>query len=179
MFLALITLAITSALNRVRGGGLGAAHLPGHPRVYVAPVIGLLAGILNNGWLIGVVAGLGYFIWSLPPWGRWYTLGRMPRTISGQPDAFEIWVERISDGDDRNDHLALLIRHALGILPLIAVLVLITGRWWLAGWVIVFPVLAVAAYEACWRAAMRGKLNVPTAIAEWIVGCIFGLILLI
>ena len=54
-----------------------------------------------------------YLAWAIPPWGRWYDLGRYvvpDRKIT----KFEEIIEKVSGGDE---HTALLLRHWVCLLP--------------------------------------------------------------
>jgi len=150
---ALVFLLVMSAgfLNRFRGGGYGAHLLPGHPRFYVVPLVGLMVyafyghdgeGGLFPYWL---TLPLIYLWWSWWPWGEWFDLGRMPRRWQGRKETWFEWaIDRISFGWD---HAALYHRHVWGLLPLVLLVP--------PPVVPLLAVLVVASYEIGWRLAPR------------------------
>ena len=117
MIMAFASMAIVSALNAVRGSGLGWLRL----------VVGAVAG--GAAWLAGspiitaaILAG-GLWLWLTQPWGRWYTLGQADRDLSGPPNAWEKPIEQIADRvfpkhRDRADALAWIISGTVFALPL-------------------------------------------------------------
>ena len=78
----LIIIAFT-LFNRIRGGGLGADRLPGHPRYYVAPVIFGLAWWWLGDWQRAAWFSGVWLAWSLQAWGDIYMLGR--QRMDGKP----------------------------------------------------------------------------------------------
>lgn len=144
-------------LNRFRGGGFYAVYLPGHPRFYVAPVVGLLVWLLMGDVARGICAGIVYLVWSFLPWGFLASMGRWTpqgRTIS--------WLEgRCLDLARENYLVALSLLHLVGLLPaflslsLFAPLMapLIAGSYWL-GW--------------------RYRPKAPIELAELITGALWG-----
>lgn len=107
--LAILTvLAVTSAcalVNRIAGGGFVAEDgkgawlfsrwLSGKPLYWTAPTIGLIAWNFVP-WTVALAITAAYFLWRLPPWGRWIGMGHYPpvRTAS----AFEAFIERLCGG---------------------------------------------------------------------------------
>lgn len=129
--------ALMVVLNRVRGGGFGAAYLPGHPRFYVAPVVGGLSwALLGVSWW---AAGGAYLLWSLIPWGRWYTVDQAYNPVTRIPTWLERQITRL--GWDQSSRF--LMAQIVGLLPsalllaawapLAALPVLLTYKlaWWL------------------------------------------------
>lgn len=150
-------------LNRVRGGGFGAENLPGHPRFYVAPVVGLLAWAVVPGWPALTFAA-SYLWWSLLPWGNWFDLGRLTDGWQGRRrNGFEEFIDAITD---HNDHLAFALRNAIGFAPLLLVANPVL--------VIFAPILQVLAYEAGWRA----NESAPIETGELLTGALWGALIL-
>jgi hypothetical protein len=157
IYLKLLIIPTCAALNRVRGTdtlkGLG---LPGHGRLYVSPVIAGLAWLAGSSPWIGAI----YLLWSLPAWGRWQDLGRLPDDFAREgvkPDAFEAVINKLSFG---SDYVALFLRHSLGT-PV---------AYFVWPWGLAFPFLAVGAYELGWRVTPKA----PILTAELIVGAVWG-----
>lgn len=107
LFAALFVLGVTAPcaiINRVTGGGfvsesgngawLGSVYLglPGKPLYYTAPLIGVIAWMFNP-WPVAVALAGAYFLWRLPPWGRWIGMGHYPPTRPAS--AFEAFFERL------------------------------------------------------------------------------------
>jgi len=163
------TIVAMALLNRLRGGGWWAIHLPGHPRWYVIPAVTILAIVTTQDPVAGGLFGAAYGIWTLLPWGHLYSFGRWtpPRPVSG----LERSLLRIAKG---RYWVALLILHGIGVVFLAPLV------WW--NWpgpelsaTILMPFLIVAAYEVGWihdesRAISR---------AELIVGSVWGLYLVL
>lgn len=108
-------------LNAFRGGLYPADIMPFKKSIYVSLIF------LIVGWqLVSIFCGLAvasiYFIWSIPPWGRWYTFNTLPRELSGHPTLFERLIEKVSDIKGlRLDWLAFTIRNAICLIPLFLV----------------------------------------------------------
>lgn len=159
-----------AVLNRFRGGGYGAAVLPGHPRWYVWPLWSAA------GWLVGYpwwLLGPAYLVWSNIPWGRWFRLGRSPRSLTGrEPRAIERVVEGIAGA---SDHVALFLIHALALVPVaLACSALLNWGWpdpWAALAGVGVAALVVLTYELAWRFAPP---NSAISTAEHGVGALFG-----
>lgn len=173
-FYALFFILALGALNRVRGDDRwmrfghteeGAKFLPGRPLFYVAPLLGLLS-IPFVGAQNAFVVAMAYTFWAIWPWGRWFDLGRLPAPgDERQADFFEETIERLTT----SDHWALFLRH-LAILPF---LLLLGVKAFFLG--IVFAALAVAVYEAAWRARPKN----PIWVAEVGVGLLWAVLILL
>lgn len=147
-------------LNRFRGGGFYADRLPGHPRFYVAPVMGLVAWMAGHDPLWSTLFAAAWLFWCFLPWGLLMSLGRWEP--QREIDRFEDEL-LLTAGD--NIWVAFWLRHLIGFLPM-AVLC-----WWS---IVVLPPLFVAAYEASWRWSPRAQV---IAFPEMAVGTLFGLML--
>lgn|GEM_PF-999439 len=189
---AVITCA---AINRFRGGGLGAQRLPGHPRFYAAPFVGLIAAFYQP-WPVALAIGLAFLLFVWLPWGRWYTLNRRGRTeSSGEPSGFERFIERLADfGGVRRDWLAFGLRNIAVMTPGFALVL------WTAGFAAMMPGpaawppdLSIAAWAGLGEAIYAPLAVVPafgvvalyrigwwldpasgTQPAEWLVGAVIG-----
>jgi hypothetical protein len=158
MIIHLLIVPACAVLNRVRGTDVLKEwfRLPGHGRLYVSPAISALAYFAGASPWIGAC----YFFWSLFAWGRWFDLGRLPDDFGreGQKlDAFETVITKLSFG---SDYVALFLRHSIA-LPV---------AYFVWPWGLLFPPLAVGAYEAGWRVTPKA----PIQTAELIVGAIWG-----
>ena len=177
---ATLMVAASATLNRIRGDksllGIGKSLW------YVAPLYGL-AGFLLAGlpWLAGVALGGVYLIWALPPWGRWFGLGRAP-----VPQRAASWYELLIERLTVTVHGRFLIRHAV-LLPFLVLLAYWSVPWALSG--LLLPFLFVGTYEAFWRVYdlrfwlaerpawdhwLRPVALAPTAYAEAAVGGLWG-----
>jgi hypothetical protein len=144
--LPLIVIPLMAVLNRLRGGGWWAVHLPGHPRWYViAAVLGLAIWRLDD-YIAAAMFAAAYGVWSLLPWGHLYSFGRWmpPRPASHLERAlleltrYHYWA-------------AMVLLHGIGaafLAPLI---------WW--EWpgpelsaTVLLPVLITAVHEIAWSA---------------------------
>jgi len=160
--LSLLAIPVCAALNRFRGGGLGASELPGHPRFYVWPFVGLVAALVQESWW-GFLFGGAYLAWSFLPWGHFIGMGRF---VPNRPwTKLEETVDRIADGDPRL---------ALGLLYVAAPVALFPWVYmtdaYLAGLMsLLFPILAPRAYEASWGMSPKGEeiRNAEIAVGVW------------
>lgn len=159
MFDAILLAALALAcavLNRARGGGLYAEHLPGHPRLYVSVAVALLAMLVTDPFQAAIVGGC-YLAWSFLPWGRWYDLGRLPDDfVARKPNDFEILIGRLP-----NDHVRFTVRNLIALLPAAALM---------SPLMLLLAPAQTAAYEIGWRTTPR----VPTVTGEWITGALWG-----
>lgn len=168
----MIALSIMALLNRIRGGGfyVGAyirETLHVKPLFIVAPLVGLLAFGLGFHWFAALGWALGYLVWALPAWGRWFDLGNAPDLVGREyADPLERWIdERASD-----DLEALIMRH--GLLGALAVCIIagFTGNVIILAFTMILPWMIVKSYELSWR------FNPDTAIrsAEVLTGISWG-----
>lgn len=184
----LITLTIGfvivwAVLNRVSGGGYG--EPPGRPIFWTAPAAGILTGLYAADWKAGAVVAVGYLLWRLQAWGRWFDLERLPDGYAREgkrPSLFEKMIESMSAG---SDHVAFGLRNFFGFLPVLILFALASASWgmgydavWATSnwkWVALAPVLAllvVGIYEFCWRAVP----DHPIPNAEYLTGGLWGIL---
>lgn len=150
-------IAGAAVLNRVRGGGFGASALPGHPRFYVAPAMGLLS-LLVLSPIAAAALAVAYLAWAWLPWGRWYDLGRM-HTEPDRPLSF--FEKLITVAGLGNDHFCFTLRNVTGVA---------LAAFLLSPWAFALAPLQTAAYEAGWRFWPRA----PIALGELLTGCAWG-----
>lgn len=169
--------AAFALLNHIRGGaGLFAplaglvAKLPGRAIFWCAPVAGLLAWPVL-GWHAPVF-GATYLAWGIPEWGRWYTLNRESRSISGEPSKWAALLERYADripwgqitdpetNTPRNDYACFTIRNTVLLLPLVII----------SPWLVLLGPLQTVAYEIAHRIRHPGGV----AVGELIFGALIG-----
>lgn len=152
-----VLVPVFACLNRLRGGGLGARHLPGHPRFYAAGLAGL-AALPFVGAIDAACVAVSYLAWAWLPWGRWFDLGRLPLYYVRRTETpFEKLIGRLP-----NDHARFTARNLIGLVPA-AVL--------LSPLFLLIAPLQTAAYEAGWRTTPK----TPTVTGEWITGILWGL----
>lgn len=152
----LVFIAAMVFLNRFRGGGFGAAALPGHPRYYVAPMVFLFAGTVVP-VLPAAGYALAYFAWSLMPWGHAIGLGRW--SPDRPPSLVESWFMH-----EDNPWLRLLSIELAGLIP--ATLLVSAGAP-------VFGAAFVGCYEIGWRLTPKA----PIQTAEILVGILWAAML--
>jgi len=158
MIFALIPLM--AFLNRVRGGGFGAALLPGHPRFYVAALLAVAVWCVAP-WTAGLAAGLAYLAWAFLPWGHLMCLGHYApdREIS----KLEGWCLDIA----QERYLpALALLHLIGLLPAFII-------------VSVFAPLFAVGFAGAYWLGWRYWPQTPTVPAELIVGALWGVMIVV
>lgn len=147
-------------LNRFRGGGFWADKLPGHPRFYAVPLLGLFIWAFWGPQDAFIVAS-SYLIWSLMPWGHLIGLGRWdpPRSWS--------WLEsRAMSAAFGNVWLALFFVEVIGMAYAAAVL---------SPWAAFAAGVFVLCYEAGWALAPKA----PIRLAELLVGAVWAALILV
>lgn len=167
MTFALLVLALI-AVNRARGDDRWKpSWLPGRALFYAAGAVGLVS-LLVAPPLLAIAWALTYLVWGLPPWGRWYDLGRLPDDFGrhSPPNLFERWVAELAAGVD---HTALFLRH-FAIVPGLLLVASLVEAWWLPLIGIPFAVVVVLAYETGWRLWPKQ----PILLAELLTGAIWG-----
>lgn len=160
--LDLICVPACAALNRFRGGGLGASELPGHPRFYAAPLMAGIALFATANLWTALGLGLAYLIWSFAPWGHLMCLGRKDHEPSRPYAWIETQLVKLARG---NPWIAFGLLHLIFLIPA----ALITP------WALLAPLAIVAAYEVSWRYS-----STPEIIrnAEVATGVVWGLLVL-
>ncbi len=160
--------------NKMRGGGFGAHRWLGHPRWYIALVMGALAYCAGASLVIAPVFALCWLAWATPAWGRWFTCGRQPREISGAPAQWEAWIEglawKITWRRRIADHLCLAIRNAVCLAPVLFIAPL--------AWPIMLIGMA-ASYEIAWRIWPNNEGNRAIDVAEIATGLFWGVALVL
>lgn len=161
-------LLCAAALNHMRGGG-GLFHISwlidkvlGRPLYWVSPLIGMLA-LLAMPWPHATAFGVGYLIWGCAEWGRWFSLGHMPRGANGKPPSwFAVLIEDVSGS---NDYVAFTMRSVLMLLPLSLVFPVMLA----------FGPLQTGAYALGWRVAPDNGIGV----SELLTGFLWGLAIIV
>lgn len=170
MMLDPLIILASAACNKARGGGLGAHLWAGHPRWYIAPIMGVLAYLAGASLIVAPVFALCWLAWATPAWGRWFTCGRQPREISGAPAQWEAWIETLAGWITQErriaDHLCLAMRNAVCLLPVLFVAPL--------AWPIMLAGMA-ASYEIAWRIWRKNENNRAIDVAEIATGLFWGL----
>lgn len=151
------TVPVLAVLNRMRGGGFWADRLPGHPRFYVAPLVGLVAFLAGHDPVWSGLYAAAWLWWCWWPWGLLMCLGRWEPQRKISP--VETTLLKASGG---NIWLAFGLRHLLGVLPMAL----------LSPWTLLLPPLIVAFYEASWRWAPRKHV---IAVPEMMTGSAMAL----
>lgn len=181
--LILLTAAF-ALLNHIRGGaGLIAplasfvAKLPGRAIFWCAPVAALLSWPTLGG-ANAAVFGIIYLAWGIPEWGRWYTLNREPRSISGDPSRWAALLEKYADripwgqitdpvtNTPRNDYACFTIRNTTLLLPLA----------FISPWLAFLGPLQTAAYEIAHRIRRPGGIAVGELIFGGLIGAALALV---
>lgn len=157
-----------AVLNRIRGGGFYGELLPGHPRYWVSPVLGLVNWIIAP-WPVAASMAFAYLIWSIPPWGRWYDLNRVTTTwITRDYSSYERVIERLSGKDD---YLSFYLRHLSAMIGIVLLAYLTTWWWYIT--IPVLPLLIVCAYDVAWRISDHYAIT----IGEMLTGAAWGIMI--
>lgn len=181
---ALLLIPAFALLNHIRGGaGLFAplaslvAKLPGRAIYWCAPVAGLLAWPVLGG-ANALLFALTYLAWGIPEWGRWYTLNRESRSISGEPSAWAALLERYADripwgqitdpetNTPRNDYACFTIRNTVLLLPLAVI----------SPWLVLLGPLQTVAYEIAHRVRHPGGVAVGELIFGGMIAAALALV---
>lgn len=166
---AVLGIALSSVLNRVRGIGKG--EFPVYGKLPAAAGIALVAAFFQ-GWLWGLAWGGAYLFWAAFAWGRWFDLGRLAEGWNREgkePNFYERIIEKVS----KSDHVRFGVRSAFAS-PFLLIL---------AGPIaaVAFPLAAVGCYEAAWRVSERNQdkefFKDPIALAEYAVGLVWGVLI--
>lgn len=192
----LLLIPIFAVLNHARGGGawLGVStlleKLPGRGIFYAAPLSALAAWPVL-GWRDALSFGLTYLLWGIPEWGRWYTLNREPRSISGEPGWWTAILESLADripwgqitdtyqdptdqdgepGDvhsyQRNDYACFTIRNTVLLAPLTLI----------SPWLILLGPLQTVAYEIGHRIKHPGGIPLCELLFGAVIGAALALV---
>jgi hypothetical protein len=165
-FIAIASMAVVSALNALRGSGLG----------WLRPVVGAAAGgasyLAGSPIIAAAILAGGLWLWLTQPWGRWYMLGQGDRALAGSPNWWEKPIERLADKAfpkhrDRADALAWLISGTAFALPL----AVLASPFWL-----VLTPATVAIYAASLAAV---KIGPHVRVGEAGKGALIGLLAVI
>jgi len=168
-----IAIPFFAALHRFRGGGLFTWKAPFHRR-YIAALVLLIVSLLTVRWEFAIFVTLQYLLLVLLPWGRWYTIGEVDRQhSSGNPDAFEAYLERITSKFKQSvgDYICFAIRNLISLLPMYI------AAYWLSK--LEFAVLGVLlgiAIVECYRVSwiFFEIEDMPTEQAELYSGLLIG-----
>lgn len=176
-FLELLTIPAMVAINRGRGNGEWHPWLKARSMYLVFPLVAPVAYVLLGFPLLAALACALGFLCSTGPWGRWLSLGRLPtgwNRVGIEPNFHERVVMAIAKPLGGSDHACLGVLLLLGILPLLAALVALTGALWLAALALPYAALMVASYEIAWRS----RPEAPLGLAEGICGGVWGVLLI-
>jgi hypothetical protein len=168
--MSFLILVLSCIINKFRGGGFYAYLLPGAPRYYAFILMGVLFYIYNGFIKESILFAIFWLIWSIPPWGRYYTLGRMPREVSTRkPSLVETEVEKtISDINNRHveDHILFFIRNLISLLPFLYFSYLLP---------FIIAIFISIAYEVAWIITPDNKNNKAINYAEYFTGFVWGI----
>lgn len=179
-----IVLVLTfSILNHARGGGawLGVSllleKLPGRAIFYAAPLAALIVWPFF-GWRDALIFGFDYLLWGVPEWGRWFTLNRESRSISGAPGWWAAILERWADqipvgqitdpetGQKRNDYACFTIRNTFLLTPLA----------FISPWLVLLGPLQTVAYEVGHRIKHPGGIPLCELLFGSMIGAALALV---
>lgn len=160
--------AVCGALNRIRGGGFNGDKLPGRALLWVAPIIGLLAGAMNQDWRIGVAFGLGYLFWGLWSWG--HVLAALGNYVPDRsPSTLEAFLALFGPP------VVQTFLRMLFVAPGVALVAWLIGDW---RFLIAAPLFAAAA-TAIYALLFRPLDRLDWARAEIATGGLWGLLILV
>lgn len=173
MLAAFLVIPAMGFINKVRGGGIWPKIGLIHNRYWATLMTLLPAGLLGS-FGAAILWTLCWMIWTIPPWGRWFTLGRYTRhELEIRTGRNASVFERLIEATGGNDHTCFWLRHMVAIVPM----ALFFGMAAFA-----LPLAILLAYMAGWiyvedtgefdRATQSGKWgNGP---GEWLTGFAFG-----
>lgn len=173
-FTVLLAVPALGFINKVRGGGIWPKIGLIHNRYWAALLTLLPAMLALRSWGGGILFTLCWLVWSIPPWGRWFTLGRYTRhDLEVRTKRNASVFERLIEAGGGNDHTCFWLRHMVCILPMAI---------FFGPAAFVLPLAILLAYMAGWiyvedtgqfdRATQSGKWgNGP---GEWLTGFAFG-----
>lgn len=166
-------------LNRIRGGGFGGQLLPGRPLFWVTPAVALLASYLV-GLYAGAIFATIYLIWAAPPWGRWFTFGRID--TGREITTIERWIEyipsKIFSDPFKFNFACFSLRNFIFLLPIAAMYYFIANIWLL----VAVPVMAVAItilYATSWFIWDDKDERQSIQTAEILTGILWGIVLIL
>ena len=184
---------LTAILNRFRGGGFGGGWIRNktgiHPRIISAIGVSVLSLFLYC-WEMSAATGLAYLIFVSAPWGRWYSLGRVSRLLSGFPSYFETVLETISGYNNiRRDWLAFGMRNFIMAMPgiiLVCIAAGLTISYYILPLSAGFGFAVVLLYETGWRLYERSATiqelcdirNGANPLNEMLAGAFIGLLMI-
>lgn len=138
------------------------------PLFVVAPIIPIIALLAGAPVVTSLLLGVGYFVWALPAWGRWFDLGNLPdeynRTEGKYADPLERWIDWYAETDMQ----AMFLRHGIVLfavcvaLSCFSTIYLIMWPIWTSG--------IILAYIIGWTYAPAA----PILVAELLVGAVWG-----
>lgn len=179
--------ALGSYINRLRGTShWRPSWLPGHSRIYASLFVAILGWVVST-WLVGLAVGLGYYVWSVLPWGHWIDVDQDDYDVDRKRSSYERVIDRISFG---SDVVALFWRH-LAVFPAmvatpVAYFISHDGKRWAdvtadwsdllllsTGMTLGWAVLASLCYAVAKRISPEAGRNV--GLAERMVGVLWGM----
>lgn len=178
VFISCLFVAAFGFINRFRGGGFTDINFGIHRRFIIIPILFLMLSMYTEmNYILSGYLTLQYFLITLLPWGRWYTIGNAPRELSGTPDMLEKTLEELTDQLNRaySDYVCFVARNLLCLFPSIAVSLYML-RFDLLGICIIYAILFVELYRQAWEWLTWER--VPTAYAEFATGVLTGVVLL-
>ncbi|CTQ45780.1 hypothetical protein [Roseibium aggregatum] len=156
-----LALPVFMLANRFCGGGWPRLSdpLPGRALYWVSPVLGLIAGLFW-GWQLGVIVGVGFWLWRMTGWGLWFDLHRDDEEQKNDKRHDDLFVKAINAISFGSDYVALFWRHALFFLPVPLAWFFLAGNPFVAPlYAVAFGVLAVGAYELRWHTSLGNTLS--------------------
>lgn len=152
-------------LNHLRGGG-GLFRvswlldkIPGRILYWIAPIVGLLAWVVLP-WPKAIAFSLAYLIWGVAEWGRWFSLGRLPR--KGELSWFARAIESVAGS---NDYAAFTLRNFVMLVP----------AFYFFPFLLALVPLQTGAYELGWRISPKGGIGA----GELLTGALWGVVLVL
>jgi len=145
--------------------------------LYLTGFVFLGFGLLVGTPAVALAKAFAFLAYYQAPHGRWFSLGRIPRDLSGRAaSAFERLIESASDfGGERRDWLAFAIRNLIVFAPGFAAIAYATGS---LGWLAVGP-LAAPLFVGCYWLGWRFWPTIGIAPAEVMTGALWGLLIVI
>lgn len=151
-----LTLPIFCYINLIRAGGVQLINkLPIRPLIWASLLVGIVTFPFMS-WELSLATALGFLIWGLPGHGLWFDLGRANNEEGelNDPRWNGPYVKVIWAISFKNDHIALFLRHLIGVAPYLAFLSVWLSTAFPVALSIPFALLVVLIFELGYRTGL-------------------------
>lgn len=143
----LAVIAAASCLNAFRGGRIiDDEKLPGRNLYFAAPGLALTAGLAAWDPLLGLGWGAAFLFWGAFSWGHLFGLG-LWKPQDRTPKGLEALLLKLPG------NFLPMVGRELFVLPGLALIAWLTGKWWLVSMAPAYAALAVGVRWVAYQAA--------------------------